>query len=421
MNINLANIDFCPGEGGGTPSEVKLAPTTAEILLTETEKVILPPEGTDGFNKVTITHAPVEESVNANITSNGTHTITPSEGFGAMFGVSVDVNVPSKPEVAKDITITQNGNTTYTPNEGEVFNRVSVDVNVPTIDDTLQYFYRKPTADDAGLKAIGWTDDDVNYFKYNNYAYPWEADNYKLWRANKEIVINNEKDVAKHKDDAAFQYCPMFENGYMTGMNNVFKDCKYLISIPKIDVSNVTSMRFMFQNCLSLTIIPPLDTSKVTNMYYMFYDCLSLTSIPQLDTSNVTNMQYMFNGCSSLTSIPQLNTSKVTSMSNMLAYCQNLTSVPRLDATSLTSANNMFGNSYRSLLFFTTFGGLTGLKVDLDLSMCPKLTHESLLNVVNELADVTASPKTLTLGEDNLNKLWNEEKAIATNKGWTLA
>ena len=95
MNINLANIDFCPGEGGGTPSEVKLAPTTAEILLSETKKVILPPTGIDGFNKVTITHAPVEESVSATITSNGTHTITPSAGFGAMSGVSVDVNVPS--------------------------------------------------------------------------------------------------------------------------------------------------------------------------------------------------------------------------------------------------------------------------------------------------------------------------------------
>ena len=132
MNINLANIDFCPGEGGGTPSEVKLAPTTAEILLTETEKVILPPTGIDGFNKVTITHAPVEESVSTTITSNGTHTIAPSEGFGAMFGVNVDVNVPSKTEVAKDIVITENGNTTYTPSEGEVFNSVSVDVNVPS-------------------------------------------------------------------------------------------------------------------------------------------------------------------------------------------------------------------------------------------------------------------------------------------------
>ena len=110
MNINLANIDFCPGGG----KAATLTETTAEILLTETEKVIVPPEGTDGFNKVTITHAPVEESVSATITENGTHTISPSEGFGAMFGVNVDVNVPSS-------------------------------------GDTMKYFNKKPIADDFSI------------------------------------------------------------------------------------------------------------------------------------------------------------------------------------------------------------------------------------------------------------------------------
>ena len=76
---------------------------------------------------------------------------------------------------------------------------------------------------------------------------------------------------------------------------------------------------------------------------------------------------------------------------------------------------------YGALKELTTFGGLTGLKINFDLSSCPNLTHESLLNVVNELADVTADPKTLTLGEENLKRLWSGDKAIATNKGWTLA
>ena len=69
----------------------------------------------------------------------------------------------------------------------------------------------------------------------------------------------------------------------------------------------------------------------------------------------------------------------------------------------------------------TDLGGFTGLKVNLELSSSSKITHESLLNVINKAADVTASPKTLTLGSTNLAKLSDEEKAIATNKGWTLA
>ena len=69
----------------------------------------------------------------------------------------------------------------------------------------------------------------------------------------------------------------------------------------------------------------------------------------------------------------------------------------------------------------TDLGGFIGLKCDLDLYDSPLITHESLLNVINKAADVTASPATLTLGSTNLAKLTDEEKAIATNKGWTLA
>ena len=528
MNINLANIDFCPGGKSATLTE-----TTAEILLSETEKVIAPPTGTDGFNKVTITHAPVEESVSATITENGTHTITPSAGFGAMSGASVDVNIPIKTEVAKDIVITENGNTTYTPNEGEVFNRVSVDVNVSSSGDTMKYFNEKPTADTAGLKEIGWDDESVNYYKYNNYAYPWEANNYKVSDANKQIVLNNKSDIATYKDNPDFQYCPKFDTSAETDMNGMFNGCSYLTYIPQLDTHSVTNMNNMFDGCTSLTSIPlldthsvtnmnnmfngcssltsipmldtssvtdmsdmfeecniltsiptlytsnvtnmsnmffrcrslisipQLDTSKVTKMSGMFYGCNSLTTIPQLDTSNVTlmgetemrppspwiptvetygmfqnckslttipmlntsnvtNMEKMFMGCTSLTTIPQLDTSKLEGSRWMFDLCDNLVSVPRLDMSNNVACYGMFGQK-GELRKLTDIGGLIGLKDNLQLDKCPNLTHDSLMNVINDAADVTADPKTLTLGTENLNKLTDADKAIATNKGWTLA
>ena len=328
--------------------------------------------------------------------SNGVKEVVPGAGVDGFKKVIVRTEVPLKTEIEKDIVITANGNTTYTPDEGQSFSKVNINVNVSGGSDVSKYSYKKPTADDVGLKEIGWDDESVNYYKYNNYAYPWDADNYKLYDVNKEIVINNVSDIAKYKDKLYFRYCPKFDTSAETGMNNIFQDCSSLIAIPQLDSSNVTSMMYMFENCKSLTTIPPLNTSNVTNMTNMFYNCLSLTSIPLLDTHNVKNMASMFLGCISLTS------------------------VPRLDATSLTSASQMFGTRYTTLRGLTTFGGLTGVKIDFDLSPCPNLTYESLLNVFNELADVTASPKTLTLGEENLKKLWNADKAIATNKGWIL-
>lgn len=173
----------------------------------------------------------------------------------------------------------------------------------------------------------------------------------------------------------------------------------------------------MFSNCTSLITIPQLDTSKVTDMVGMFASCTSLTSIPQLDTSNVTRMDNMFFGCTSLPSIPQLDTHNVTSMSFMFYGCSSLTSIPQLDTRRIIDMTRMFDRCTS----LTTLGGLTNLKVNLDLSPCPNLTHDSLMNVINEAADVTSSPKTLTLGTTNLNKLTDEEKAIATNKGWVLS
>lgn len=58
-----------------------------------------------------------------------------------------------------------------------------------------------------------------------------------------------------------------------------------------------------------------------------------------------------------------------------------------------------------------------------NVSTCTKLTHDSLMSIINTLKDYssTTTTKTCTLGATNLAKLTDAEKAIATQKGWTLA
>ena len=111
------------------------------------------------------------------------------------------------------------------------------------------------------------------------------------------------------------------------------------------------------------------------------------------DTSNVTNMYNMFSYCSSLTSIPELNTSNVTDMYNMFSYCSNLETIHMIN-----------------------------MKVSFDISSSTKFTREALVEIINNCYDVTTLNKTakLTMGSTNLAKLTEEDKAIATAKGWTL-
>ena len=203
-----------------------------------------------------------------------------------------------------------------------------------------------------------------------------------------------------------------------------------LVYAPLIDISNVTNMSRMFYNCSQLTNVPLFDTSKATDMSYMFNGCSQLTSIPQLDTSKVTQMVSMFYNCSQLTSIPQLDTSKVTSMSSTFETCSSLTSIPLLDCGNVNNVGYMFG--FSNLTKLTEMGGLKDLGKQSNLSIvssyfinkCTNLTHESIMNIINNLYDrKSAGYSVLTIKLDSkvLALLSDDDIAIATNKGWTIS
>ena len=60
----------------------------------------------------------------------------------------------------------------------------------------------------------------------------------------------------------------------------------------------------------------------------------------------------------------------------------------------------------------------------LDLHYTTLLTHESLMNVINNLYDIKTKgvkPQKLVLGSGNLAKLSEEERNIAVSKGWNVS
>ena len=142
------------------------------------------------------------------------------------------------------------------------------------------------------------------------------------------------------------------------------------------------------------TEIPLLDTSHVRVMNRTFYDCRNLTTLPLLDTSSVSNMAYMLINCRNLTTIPLLDTSSVDSMSNIFSNCSNLTHI-RFNP----NANNI---------------------ADFDISMCTKMTKEDVTGMFESLPTISTS-RTITLKSTLLDKLTEEDKLIAINKGYTLA
>lgn len=261
-------------------------------------------------------------------------------------------------------------------------------------------------ADVEGLKAIGWTDEDIAYYQENGVNWNEEDDQYhKVPEDNIALYgVLTADNISTYKDKIV--YLPKIDTINVTNTGFMFNNCSSLVSIPQLDTSNVTNMSSMFANCHSLVTIPKLDTNSVTNMNTMFKNCYLLVSVPQLDTSNVKDMSFMFNNCYSLVSIPQLDTNSVTNMNTMFKYCYSLVTIPQLDMSNITNMNTTFDDCR---LLQTIH--IKNLKSALQIDDVYFLTKESLLYIINN--ESATSAITITLSFITYNKYVNDADIVA--------
>lgn len=299
--------------------------------------------------------------------------------------------------------------------------------------------YKAADDDLDGYSEVEVATSGVNLNDYINKSLTDGNANYGSGIASSILKIPEDMTFANTEAKYTFWGCsnlteiPLLDTSNVKNMSSMFSRCSKLTTIPLLNTSKVYSMDSMFSYCSSLISIPLLDTSNVTEMNNMFTYCTSLTSIPLLNTSKARQMQHMFSYCSSLTSIPQLDTSNVTTFYNTFYSCNNLTDVPLLNASKATYMVSVFNATSK----LTNFGGFENLgqaysttqsanynAYKLELKYNTNLTHDSLINVINNLYDIKTkgcNSQQLVLGSTNLAKLTAEEIAIATEKGWTVS
>lgn len=240
-------------------------------------------------------------------------------------------------------------------------------------------------------------------------------------------IINNGGLPTDEIDGGRFIYCQKENAGDLEPPQNwtfIFIQGSEIPEIPFIPDYKLYVIG-QFKNSTETAITVFVD-ERYTDLKEMFYGCSSLTTINGIeywDTSNVTDMEHMFYNCKSLTELDlsSFDTSNLTDMYRMFCYCENLTT---LDLSSFDMIN-VTGFMATSSTFFRCYA-LTNLQApqninkSIDFSDCTNLTHDSLMSIINNLTTITSTEK-LELGETNLAKLTDEEKAIATQKGWTLA
>ena len=341
--------------------------------------------------------------------NNSVSKVIPDGGYEGLGEVSVNVEIPFPLEI-KEVSITENeSTTTITTGDGySGMSEVRINVDIPFKIDVAKeglifsecYFSKVPK----------WAD----FSNVENYDSMFDRSNLEVFSG-----VDTSKGINMHA---------------------MFNSCEKLSKIEDLDTSNATDLSYIFHN--DNVTIPPLNTSKAINMSNMFAGFRGV--IPDvLDTSNVEDMSYMFSNCYQMEKIPNISFEKVKNIESIFYYCRALKEIPSITSPQLTNARGFcyecnslvsigymdVSNLYNSFDAYYTFnyspllenlGGFGGLKEEIVLSSCPNLTHDSLMNLINNAATVTSSTQ-MILGSTNLAKLTDREKAIATSKGWTLA
>lgn len=254
--------------------------------------------------------------------------------------------------------------------------------------------------------------------EYNAIVYENPPKNQKI--ANTIIKIPTIDFNGHNNISSYFENCTRLEKITMkntasiTHINSTFASCYKITKITFPEIPHIQQMNFAFSNCSSLTEIENINTDNCNFFSSTFASCSNLTTIPEINTSSGVNFGSMFYGCNKLTTIHKLNLGKAIRVDYIFYNCKNLTNLGGLE-----DVGKSFTEKRKNYSLYK-----------IDLSACTLLTHESLMNVINNLYDLnltydvanggTLYRQTLSLGSTNLAKLTAEEIAIATNKGWDV-
>lgn len=254
--------------------------------------------------------------------------------------------------------------------------------------------------------------------KFEKFPEAWKFAPRKAWKINWDILYGSDTDWDE-LDNAYDNYWSNEEtnNTLIKKMKETYGDDVFKLIVYQNGMfNNECCAGGIFSNCYFLEYIPFIDTSNLDFFGCMFSNCWSLKEIPDINTSNGKDFSFMFYSCG-ITKIPAMDTSQGMFFDDMFSYCVNLISVPALDCSNGLSGEMMFSGCTS----LTDMGGLVGIKFSINLYSCP-LTHDSLMNIINNLATLSDDDETcsLSLNPTCLAMLSDDEKKIATDKNWKI-
>lgn len=395
--------------------------TDVASAIKEKKKTTEPINASEFDNEIRSIETGITPTGTINIIENGTHDVANY--------ANANVEVPAKTLTTKSIT--SNGLYKATDDGFDGYSEVSVETSGVDINDYFETTLTNNNKSNFGKLNFSKKVPKVNIASdvtdmLNAFAY------YGLTVA-PDMDLSNVVNLAYlFSYSNSLKYAPTYDLSSCIQASGFFASCSELLSFNFINTSKVKYMSSMFANT-KIKELCFMDTSNVIEMDFMCTNCKQLLEFPSFDTSKVTSMRSILSGCSSLIRVGNIDTSNVTNMNSAFQNCPKLITIPKLNASKATNIANVV-NTNTSL---RDFGGLENLgqaylttdsanysNYTLTVQYCKNLTHDSLMNVINNLYDIASlgvQTQKLILGSTNLAKLSEEEIAIATNKGWSVS
>lgn len=302
------------------------------------------------------------------ITENGKHVVSDYD--------IAEVDVQLLPPQTKEVTITENGTTEVTPDEGRLMDKVVVKTDTT--------------------------------------------------KANLTDFINNGGTLAAYKGTEMPDVD--WDKVMITDWKNFFRNAKN-VSLKDVNFSTAVILNYFCTETAIIDTELDLNIPNATSISYAFNYVYGNLKKLTIDAPNLINTNNQFNYCNTIEELSLLNTTKMQLLNYSFTNCNNLRKLSAIECESLIGFLGVFNGNQPALEDFGGFINIgKGVPVNsvftLSIENAPKLTHQSLLNVLNALYDLTqlhrSNPLVLQLGEANYNKITEDEIKIATDKGWTV-
>lgn len=196
----------------------------------------------------------------------------------------------------------------------------------------------------------------------------------------------------------------------------------------KWNVPNATNLMMTFREIAATAIdVTGIRTANCTNFGAVFGGCANLRSLDlsTWDMSSGENLRDMFIAAG--IEVLDFSHKRFKEGADLVALCEDMPRLRELiltdvDFTNTADQTNIDAYFYELPSLETIIGPVSGLHNTVYLADSPLLTVESAMVIINGLADITDSGRTLGLylHASAYNRLTPEQIAVATSKGWRV-